>query len=57
MKDGHSVRKRKSSVIWHPKSTLKIFSNNENPKGWEQVIDFTKIKRSGVGVGDLLSLL
>lgn len=42
-------------VVKRSKPVLKISSPEEESDLWEAVIDFTKIKKGGILIGDLLS--
>ena len=44
-------------VVRRSKPVLKISSPEDEPELWERVIDFTKIKKRGVPIVDLLSRL
>mgnify|MGYP001594990539 FL=1 len=44
-------------VVRRSKPVLKISSPEDEPELWERVIDFTKVKKRGVPIVDLLSRL
>lgn len=44
-------------VVRRSKPVLKISSPDEDEGIWEEVVDFTKIKKGGVSISDLLSRL
>ena len=44
-------------VVKKSKPVFRISSPEEDPGLWESVIDFTKIKKGGVPIADLLSRL
>jgi len=53
-----AVGKGKSFIVVRKsKPVFKISSINEADDNWEQVIDFTKIKKGGVDIDQLLSRL
>ena len=52
------VKKGKSFiVVRRSKPVLKISSPDEDEEIWEEVVDFTKIKKGGIPISDLLSRL
>lgn len=52
------VKKGKSFiVVRRSKPIFKLSSPNDEPEFWEPVIDFTKIKKGGVSVREVLSKL
>lgn len=52
------VKKGKSFiVVRRSKPVLKISSPEEDEGIWETVVDFTKIKKGGISISDLLSRL
>lgn len=52
------VQKGKSFiVVRRSKPIFKLSSPDEATELWESVVDFTKVKRGGVGLKDLLSRL
>ncbi len=44
-------------VVRRSKPVLQISSPSEAPELWERVIDFTKIKKGGVRINELLARL
>lgn len=44
-------------VVRRSKPVLRISSPEEAPDFWEPAVDFTKIKKGGVSISDLLSRL
>ena len=44
-------------VVRRSKPVLKISSPDERSELWEPVIDFTKIRKGGISIADLLSRL
>jgi len=48
-------RGRSFTVVRRSKPILKISSPGDESDLWERVVDFTKIKKGGVALGDLLS--
>jgi prevent-host-death family protein len=44
-------------VVRKSKPVFKISSIDEANDNWEQIIDFTKIKKGGIGIDQLLSRL
>ncbi len=46
---------RSFTVVRRSKPVLKISSPGDESDLWEPVVDFTKIKRGGIPLGDLLS--
>jgi antitoxin (DNA-binding transcriptional repressor) of toxin-antitoxin stability system len=44
-------------VVKKSKPIFRISPPDESPELWERVIDFTKIKKGGVSLADLLSRL
>ncbi len=52
------VGKGKSfTVVRRSKPVLKISSPDEEPELWERVVDFTKTKRGGMPIDNLLARL
>ena len=52
------VKKGRSFIVVRKsKPVFKISSLDEADELWEQVIDFTKIKKGGIKIGELLSRL
>lgn len=52
------VKKGKSFiVVRRSKPVLKISSPDEDEGAWEEVVDFTKIRKGGIPLSDLLSRL
>ena len=52
------VKKGKSFiVVRRSKPVFKISSPEEDDGMWETVVDFTKIKKGGISISDLLSRL
>lgn len=52
------VKAGKSFIVARrSRPVLKISSPDDESELWEEVIDFTKIKRGGVAIADLLSRL
>lgn len=50
------VKKGRSfTVVRRSKPVLKISSPGDESDLWEQVVDFTKIRKGGIALGDLLS--
>lgn len=50
-------RGRSFIVVRRSRPVLKISSPEEESELWEEAVDFTKIKRGGVAITDLLSRL
>lgn len=44
-------------VVRRSRPVLKVSSPEEETELWEEVVDFTKIKKGGVAITDLLSRL
>lgn len=52
------VQKGKSFiVVRRSKPIFKLSPPDEDAELWERIIDFTKIKKAGIGLNDLLSRL
>lgn len=52
------VNKGKSFiVVKRSRPVLKISSPEEESEVWEEVVDFTKIRKGGVAISDMLSRL
>lgn len=52
------VKKGKSFiVVRRSKPVLKISSPEDEPELWERVVDFTKMKKRGISIKNLLSRL
>lgn len=52
------IKKGKSFiVVRRSKPVFKISTADEEPEFWESVVDFTKVKKGGVKLYDLLSRL
>jgi len=48
-------RGRSFVVVKKSKPIFKISSPAEADELWEQIIDFTKVKRGGIGIGQILA--
>lgn len=57
-KVANRVKKGESIVVWkHSEPLFKVVPLNHEEEQWEAVIDFTKLKKGGINIDDILTRL